>query len=62
MHRFLRKAATVYAGPNNTRVSYGGRTYSCYVSRPDGEGWDYHCGWSAAAGGAFIDYGAGRRF
>jgi len=61
MRRFLRHAGS-YGGPNNRLVTYNERTYGCYVSRPDGEGWDYHCNWSSPSGGAFIDYGAGRRF
>jgi hypothetical protein len=46
----------------NGDVSYRGRTYSCYRSRLDGEGWDYHCNWSSDSGRRYIDFGAGRRF
>jgi hypothetical protein len=62
MRRYLRKAPSSYTGPNNDRVTVRGRTYSCYVSRPDGEGWNYHCNWFSSNSNAFIDYGAGRRF
>jgi hypothetical protein len=61
MRRFLRRDPT-YDGPNNARVKFRGKTYSCYASRPDGEGWDYHCSWSSRSGGRFVGYGAGRRF
>jgi hypothetical protein len=61
MRRFLR-TDPVYAGPNNEQIRFGARTYSCYASRPDGEGWDYHCNWLADSGGRFVDFGAGRRF
>ncbi|MGN6558108.1 MAG: hypothetical protein ACTHLH_08880 [Solirubrobacterales bacterium] len=61
MRRFLHHAGS-YSGPNGSSVTYKGRTYGCYVSRPDGEGWDYHCNWFSSSGDSFIDYGAGRRF
>jgi hypothetical protein len=62
MRRFLRRHPTPYSGPNSSQVRFRGRKYGCYVSRPDGEGWDYHCSWSSTSGGEFVDYGAGRRF
>src|SRR6476646_4202578 len=46
MRRFLR-TNPVYEGPNGEQIRFGGRIYSCYASRPDGEGWDYHCNWLA---------------
>lgn len=61
MRRFIPNSAP-YGGPNNTEVEFEGRTFGCYVSRPDGEGWDYHCIWSSSSGDSFIDFGAGRRF
>lgn len=61
MRRFLRHAGS-YGGPNSSSITYKGRTYGCYVSRPDGEGWAYHCNWFSSSGDSFIDYGAGRRF
>jgi hypothetical protein len=61
MRRFIPRSAP-YRGPNNTEVKFEGRTFGCYVSRPDGEGWDYHCMWSSSSGNTYIDYGAGRRF
>jgi hypothetical protein len=61
MRRFLRHAGG-YDGPNASSVAYKGRTYNCYVARPDGEGWDYHCNWFSSSGNSLIDYGAGRRF
>jgi hypothetical protein len=62
MRRFLRRAPATYTGPNNAEVNFRGKIYSCYVSRPDGEGWDYHCNWFSSNADSFIDYGAGRRF
>jgi hypothetical protein len=41
------------------KVRYGKRTFDCYKSRPDGEGWDYLCTFSAAD--AYVDVGGGRR-
>ncbi len=61
MRRFLR-TDPVYAGPNFDEIHFGGRSYGCYASRPDGEGWDYHCNWLADSGKRFVDFGAGRRF
>lgn len=62
MHRFLRQAPTAYTGPNSAQVNFRGKTFSCYVSRPDGEGWGYHCNWFSSSGTSFVDYGADRRF
>jgi hypothetical protein len=61
MRRFVRRSPSVM---ENGQVRYRGRTYDCYRSRLDGEGWDYHCGWSDHSGnsGRYIDFGAGRRF
>jgi hypothetical protein len=61
MRRFLRLAGS-YKSPNGTSITYRGRTFWCYASRPDGEGWDYHCNGSSPNGTSVIDYGAGRRF
>jgi hypothetical protein len=61
MRRFIPHSSP-YGGPNNTEVKVEGRTFGCYVSRPDGEGWNYHCMWSSSSGDSYIDYGAGRRF
>jgi hypothetical protein len=61
MRRFLRRAGS-YDGPNTTEIILRRRTFDCYVSRPDGEGWDCHCSWFSADGKSLIDYGAGRRF
>ena len=61
MRRFVRRRPPVLGDGS---VRYQGRTYSCYRSRLDGEGWDYHCGWSSDNGpvSRYIDFGAGRRF
>lgn len=41
---------------------YGARTFECYKSRPDGEGWDYNCDYSRyGSADAYVDVGAGRR-
>lgn len=61
MRRFLH-TGPVYEGPNSREIRFRGRTYDCYASRPDGEGWDYHCNWLKKSGDTFVDYGAGRRF
>ncbi|MBS1862877.1 MAG: hypothetical protein JSS68_14330 [Actinobacteria bacterium] len=61
MRRFIPHSAP-YGGPNNTEVKFRGRIFGCYVSRPDGEGWNYHPLWSSSSGDTYIDYGAGRRF
>lgn len=62
IHRFLRHAQLEYRGPNSSTVRYRGRRFSCYTSRPDGEGWDFHCNWASSDVSRFVDYGAGRRF
>lgn len=62
MRRFVRRARAAYTGPNSTQVNFRGKTFSCYVSRPDGEGWNYHCNWFSSNATSLIDYGAGRRF
>lgn len=54
MRRFVKR--NVNAGD----VRYDGRSYGCYESRPDGEGWDYHCMWSSD--GRYVGFSAGRRF
>jgi hypothetical protein len=36
-----------------------GRRWSCYKSRPDGQGWDYHC---IAGTDPYVDVAAGRRW
>jgi hypothetical protein len=61
MRRFVRRLPPVLG---NGSVRYQGRRFSCYRSRLDGEGWDYHCSWSSYSGSAtrYIDFGAGRRF
>jgi hypothetical protein len=59
---------TLYLGAPATRsqpftrlghVRYRRRTFDCYKSRADGEGWDYHC--MTAADAYDVDVGAGRR-
>jgi hypothetical protein len=65
MRRFLGTHPGPYSVTNNNdagMVRFSGRRYDCYVSRPDGEGWDYHCMWSSGNGDQYIDYAAGRRF
>jgi hypothetical protein len=62
MRRFLRRAPATYTGPNSAQVNFRGKAFSCYVSRPDGEGWNYHCNWFSSNADSLIDYGAGRRF
>jgi hypothetical protein len=59
MRRFVRRSPPPMGDGS---VRYGGRRYSCYRSRPDGEGWDYHCSWSNGSASRYIDFGAGRRF
>jgi hypothetical protein len=60
MQRFVRTSPPVMG---NGQVRVGGKTYSCYRSRLDGEGWDYHCNWSSSGSRTrFVDFGAGRRF
>src|ERR1051325_10379560 len=44
MRKFINTSPPVM-GDGQVRVD--GRTYSCYRSRLDGEGWDYHCNWSS---------------
>lgn len=62
MRRFLRRAPATYTGPNSAQVNFRGKAFSCYVSRPDGEGWNYHCNWFSSNADSLIDYGVGRRF
>jgi hypothetical protein len=61
MRRFVRRSPEPM---DDGEVRYRGRKYDCYRSRPDGEGWEYHCSWSKFNGDTnrFIDFGAGRRF
>lgn len=60
MRRFISTSPPVMG---NGQVRVGGKTYSCYRSRLDGEGWDYHCSWSSFGSRTrLIDFGAGRRF
>jgi hypothetical protein len=41
---------------------YRSLPFSCYKSRPDGVGWDYHCNYSKySSADAYVDVGAGRR-
>lgn len=54
MRRFIRTSPEVM---ENGKIRYRGRKYDCYRSRPDGEGWEYHCGWSNFSGGRYIDSG-----
>jgi len=63
MRRFLRRHPTYgVPGTSGNVVHFRGRSYDCYASRPDGEGWDYHCNWFSSSGNRFFDFGAGRRF
>lgn len=62
MRKFIRTSPPVMG---DGLIRDHGRRYDCYRSRPDGEGWEYHCNWSSSSSSAsfrFIDYGAGRRF
>jgi hypothetical protein len=36
-----------------------GRKWGCYKSRPDGQGWDYHCNSGTRT---YVDVAAGRRW
>jgi hypothetical protein len=59
MLRFVRSAR---AGLRARDVRHGGRLWSCYRSRPDGVGWDFHCLGQDDRTGRYVDIGAGRRF
>jgi hypothetical protein len=60
MQKFVRTSPPVMG---DGQVHVGGKTYSCYRSRLDGEGWDYHCNWSSYGSRTrLIDFGGGRRF
>jgi hypothetical protein len=47
----------------NLDFAYRRLHFSCYTSRPDRVGWDFHCGTDDFSGGSnkYVDVGAGRR-
>jgi hypothetical protein len=59
MSRYLTRSFVRYG-----TLRFGTQKFECYKSRPDGEGWDFHCNYDnydSSATDAYVDVGAGRR-
>ena len=61
----IRHYLSTTKGLTNGKLRHNGQTWTCYHSRKNGIGWDYHCSYIRSYTGDvtknYIDVGAGRR-
>ncbi|HEX4363339.1 MAG TPA: hypothetical protein VHZ75_02245 [Solirubrobacteraceae bacterium] len=61
----IRHYLSATKGHTNGKLRHNGQTWTCFHSRANGVGWDYHCSYIRSYAGNvtrnYIDVGAGRR-